>query len=818
MQAKQYLGNFNMKIHAFHPLYVCMYVCVWMLLVARGYIEVNGGTSAMRRVSAAAPPMWAALQWRTYRTPLGGFYFEQPLPSSLGASRAKGKELSTAHITTRRQGPKKKKRPLTAPLTAEGLKAQLRRLAEEAAPYGQRRRDAGEVHRGGAPSVQESRCEALQHAGEKETSICVATRRSPLLAGAGDNGVGAEEEDEEKAEARHIVIPGSSVLGSDLDRLERDMMRDYHQRGKELPGFDNVYANFGGGRRGKKLYHAAVEEDRQRTTGGNRPGAATTTTRGGRGVNFCRGLRQQQDEEGEKDTVLPPEENPHFPVGMDDGTAFASVSDTELTDQNTPSASSSCSLLPYDAYRQRPADDRLLELRGVNFWNDPDNRKRLQQRTDYAAEGHAHEMLAEGAMDTSEVGYSTNRVRKETLLYFQAHPINEMIQEPFVRIRSIVPGDGQEEVRFPAGDADTDVDIPISQARRMAHELGLDLIRVGAIHTEKSDRRVVALCTIADHREHLRDMLRFKMQKLGVQPPPTKECIEVPFHGGTHPHAIRFKSIGIAKRLLQGHAVRINLTDFGTPMEGFPVFQTILDEVKRQTLHLRAYHTSGSVRANYNEVFCYLYPSTGRSPKTTVVHPTPEQLDAAREQRILENEQEVYFEDLNNKKTARDRLEYLQKLEKGTAWADKDEGLSLQRQRDIKLMLGYLPKGNRELYAARGDVDIPAPFRASHPTSVERWTNPAETNLEQASRGAAVLGKRLAMTVSEMHDNQETADNPTTLDRFYYRLQGPALEAGELKEALGLKRNRKSLPRHAPGWATFGMSTNPPEEPAYAAK
>ncbi|KEG13087.1 hypothetical protein DQ04_01221040 [Trypanosoma grayi] len=777
----------------------------------------------MRRAPAVVQ-LQSVWQRRMYRTPLGGQYFEETLPSSLGATRAKG-GISTAHIATGRQRPKRRaKQKLSVPLTVEGLKAQLRQLTKDTTVYSQRRGNEGDVRIAEVPRADESRRSIQQQAlrGEEEEDekpTVVATERSPTVFV--DEVVVAENGDDDD-DAKDMVLPGSSVLGSDLDRVEREVMRAYHQRAKELPKFDNVYAAFGGGRRGNASYHVGAEEYRRRMAKGELATtlrATRTPTRCSLNVR-CGSLQQHQlgvaDEE-EAMVVHPAEANPHFPLecnGTTTTTTVAHGDDVQRAVQPTPP-------LPpptYDAYNQRPSDDRLLELRGPDFWGDADNRHRLRQLTDYEAEGHAHEMLAEGAMDTSEVGYSANKVRKETLLYFQAHPINEMIQEPFVRVRSIVPVGGGAEVQLPAGDDDTDVDIPVSQARRMARELGLDLIRVGAIHTEKSDRRVVALCTIADHREHMRDMLRFKMQKLGVQPPPTKECVEVPFRGGTHPHAIRFKSIGVAKHLLRGHAVRLNLTDFGTPREAFPVFRSILDEVARQALQLRAYHTAGAVRSSYNEVYCYLYPSTGRSPKTSVVHPKQEQLEAARDRRILEDEREVYFDDLNSKKTARERLAYMQKLEKGTAWADKDDGLSLQRQRDMKVMLGYLPKGNRELYAARGDVDISAPFRASHPTSAERWTHPPETNLEQASRGAAVLGKRLAMTVSEMHDRQDTADSPTTLDRFYYRLQGPALEAGELKEALGLKRNRKAVPRHAPGWATLGMTKNPPEEPGYAVK
>jgi hypothetical protein len=695
---------------------------------------------------------------------------------------------------------------------------------------------------------------------------------------------------EDAVERMYAVKPTSTIFGSDLDRLERDMLREYHQRGVQLPPPDRIYAEFGSGRRGKRHawqpsssfdhlrfsdfrvnresesglgdnvnrnlapYHLYAEayqtqqEERRRVLGKNIRC---------KGTNLCRG-----GDDGEATCSaaatgdLPASANPHFPEEDLDGVTTGSTADSHkrksreatsaegvrrestvpseividarsdykarLTTNVSPTEDDDGNRIVYDAYHQRPADNRLPEVRGADYWSSYENRRRVEERSAHRAEAFAREILQEGAVDTSEVEYSINRVRKETLLYFQAHPINEMIQEPFVRIREFAPPGGGERVSFnpyepllvesDAGERERsivetvnmDVDIPVQEARRMAQELGLDLIRIGALYSQKSDRRIIALCLIGDHREHMRDMLKFKIQKLGVQPPPTKECIEVPFKGGTHPHAIRFKCVGIAKHLLHRHAVRINLTKFGTPREGFPVLQSILDELKIQCLQLKAYHTAGQIRSNYEEIYCYLYPSTGRSPKTTVTHPTPQEVIEARDDCILETEKEVYFDDLHNKATQKERLQYMLKLENGTAWTDKDEGMSLQRQRALKVMLGYLPKGNKDIYAARGDVNIPHPFRASHATSVEKWTYPSESNLEQASRGAAALGKRAGMPISEMHDRGETPENPTQLDRFFYTAQGPALEMGEFKEALGLKNNRAKRPPVGPGFATLG--------------
>lgn len=803
----------------------------------------------MRRSGRGSAVRWSSLckcQCCLYRTPLGGTYFEQALPRSLGARQGKG-VLSTVNTALSRKALKRRqslpRKKLNVPLTAEGLKERLKQLSAEERELSieNNTEECDEPSPNEFTTTHEARvalARVLHHgenAGErKEVAMRIPSFcRSPAVSETQSIVVDDKEGDITNA-AVHV---GCSVLGSDLDHLERDMIRDYHQRGKKLPTFDNIYRTLGCGRKGTSVSDTEPEDENSSGAIQSECGLGDAGRRGTvvvapshlhHSTPPTKGRSGEEEEEGGcfDTNTLPADANPHFPPGACDNEVLAPLSggcaaseQTEITDTASFIPSNSrLSTAVYDAYRQRPADDRLVVLRGTDFWDNEENRARLQELTDYAEEDFAREMLMEGAMDTSEVGYSTNKVRKETLLYFQAHPINEMIQEPFARVRSILPSDGGPEVHFPADDPDTDVDIPTAQARTMARELGLDLIRVGTLYTPINDRRVVAVCTIADHREHMRDMIRFKIKKLGVQRPPTKEGIEVPFRGGTHPHAVRFKSIGIAKHLLLGHVVRINLTDFGTVREGFPVFGSILDEVARQALQLHAYHTAGVVRANYNEVYCYLYPSTGRSPKSTVLHPTQEQLATVRDRCLLEREREVYFDGLYDKKTPRERLTYMRKLQDGTAWADRDDGLSLQRQRDMKVMLGYLPKGNHELYAARGDVNVPAPFRASHPTSVDRWTHPQESNLEQAARGSAVLAKRLSMTVSEMHDRQETAENPATLDRFYYRIQGPALEAGELKEALGLKGNRKRLPRRAPGWATLGMEKVSPQEPGHAAK
>ncbi|GET88027.1 hypothetical protein, conserved [Leishmania tarentolae] len=864
---------------------------------------------------------------RPLHMPPGGF--DEALPESFGRQSGKG-ELSNVNLHTKRQNARriaKNRRKLrlpptsSPPLTLARVKGELLHLTQQTRKA---RKDVlsrsdeavsmGATDSVSSPSasrispteVANSICQDEERADRltpcsPRTARCVreTSNSSAAMSAASSSSpassltVKSPPEEawtshEDAVERFYAIKPASTIFGSDLDRLERDMMRDYHQRGARLPPRDRVYAEFGSSQRGRRMqwepsssFDCLAPSDfrfsaRSETTvgdGTNRNLAAyhlyaeayqTQQEESWRSqrdrATKCKGISLCRADQGPSvgaEADLPASENPHFPTGNYSDVNQSRASSSEHVGEaceallcgassapkevvvnartdykarlsivsSPPGEGEDTNRIVYDAYNQRPTDNALLEVRGADYWGHYENRRRVEERSAYRLEAIARETLQEGAVDTSEVEYSTNRVRRETLLYFQAHPINEMIQEPFVRIRQFVPPGGGASVSFhPDGPlpmpADSysdsrsviewvnmDADIPVQEARRMAQELGLDLIRIGALYSQKTDRRIIALCMVGDHREHMREMIKFKIQKLGVQPPPTKECIEVPFKGGTHPHAIRFKCVGVAKHLLHRHAIRINLTKFGTPREGFPVFQSILDELKRQCMRLKAYHTAGQIQSNYDEIFCYLYPSTGRSPKTTVTHPTPKQVLAARDERILENEKEIYFDDLQDKATRKQRLQYMLKLENGTAWAEKDEGMSLQRQRAIKVMLGYLPKGNRELYAARGDVNIPAPFRASHPTSVHKWSYPSESNLEQASRGAAALGKRAAMPISEMHDAGETPENPTQLDRFYYTAEGPALEMGEFKEALGLKDNRARRPPMGAGFATLGVES-----------
>jgi hypothetical protein len=508
---------------------------------------------------------------------------------------------------------------------------------------------------------------------------------------------------------------------------------------------------------------------------------------------------------------LPAHHNPHFPPGEPSETSEGEQQANPKRATSRALEDSTRTSVAYDAYVTRPHDNRLVAHRDSDFWDDFDNRTRVDAYARSQKESVEMEFLRESPVDNTRSMNHADLVRKEALLFLRGYPANENIQDSLVRIAEIIPEDGSDHIRIPTEEQQ---DIPVAEARALARQHGLDLVRVSqAFSAERSDQGMIGICCIANHHQLLRRMVKSKLHaKGGIQPQRNSACVEVPFRGGTHPHAIRFKAIGIAKLLIRQTPVRVNLTDFGTPKEGFPIFQILLDEIKKQCLPLNAFHRAGVLQSNYNEIYCFLFPSTARNPKFGVQHPSWDEIVRAKDQRIMEVEKETMFDGYYDQPTLRDRAAYAKKMVTGVAWADRDEGLSLQRQRDIKVMLGYLPKGNREIYAARGDVDVPAPFRTSHPTSLDRWSYPRESNLDQASRASVVLGKRMAMDVSDMHSRGETEDNSSTVERFYYKVQGSALELGEIKEAFGLKSNRKKPPGLASGWGTLGVSSSNGEE------
>jgi hypothetical protein len=448
---------------------------------------------------------------------------------------------------------------------------------------------------------------------------------------------------------------------------------------------------------------------------------------------------------------------------------------------------------------------------------------------------HDADRLAEGPMDCIVPDFHAEVARSAHLKFLASNPVNELIQEPYCRVVSVELPTGENNIKVRHSIMRT------AEARALARRCGLDLIRTGT-HlipsssynkmtgesnaaggersnslTESNDKQeeggvssapggvqlLVAVCVIGDAREHLRRDVKFRLAKQGVNAPPAKPLLDVGFRGGTHPFAIRHKVTRIVKQLVRGAPARIALSDFGSPTEGFPVFQTILDEIRMQANALKAFHRCGPVHASYDQISCFLLPSTTKSPKSSVVHPTRDELEEAKRRRQVEEQKEIHFDNYYDARTAKERLAYAYKLRDGTAWAHQDDGLSLRHLRRLKLFTGWLPKGNKDLYSRRGDVNVPFPFKTNHVTTMEKWSM-RETNLEQAERASAVLGKRRGMAISEMHDLQETEDNPSVVDRFHFRVSGSALEIGELKEQLGLKSNRKRVPMPAGPWGTLG--------------
>ena len=138
---------------------------------------------------------------------------------------------------------------------------------------------------------------------------------------------------------------------------------------------------------------------------------------------------------------------------------------------------------------------------------------------------------------------------------------------------------------------------------------GKDLIRVKE-YREVGKSVATAGCYIDDNMPLLLQWIESNLHTQGVRPSRAMECLEVRFTGGIKPHAVDFKSAFTAKYLFQRHPVRISLVRFGTAREGFPVFEWIMDEIKKHCQDLKAYHTFGWVQATYTEIFCFLHPST----------------------------------------------------------------------------------------------------------------------------------------------------------------------------------------------------------------
>lgn len=493
-------------------------------------------------------------------------------------------------------------------------------------------------------------------------------------------------------------------------------------------------------------------------------------------------------------------------------------------------------------YRRASANDILPRTLATDVWTEGATRASLMETVNAYDATKAADRLADGPMDCIVPDFHAEVARRAHLKFLTGHPINEMIQEPFCRIVSFEPRNGDPDVTV------RQALMPTSQGRAMARQYGLDLIRTGtqlisttAPHEADADneegggggptappqpmappptpgvKQLVAVCVIGDAREHLRRDVKFRLSKQGVNAPPPLPLVDMEFRGGCHPFAIRHKVARVVRQLIRGAPARINLKDFGSPSEGFPVFQTILDEIRLQANGLKAFHRAGPITSEYDEISCFLLPSTTKRPISGVIHPTSSELEETKRLRQMEEQREIHFDSYYDLRSAKDRLTYAYKIRDGTAWAHQDEGLSLRDQRRLKVFTGFIPKGNKGLYSRRGDVNTPFPFKTNHITTMDRWNHQTETNLDQSERASAVLGKRRHMNISDMHDLGETEDNPSVVDKFQYRMSGHAMHVGDLKEQLGLKTNRKKVPQAAGPWGTLGKA-NTESSPHFTTK
>eukprot|EP00742_Colponemidia_sp_Colp-10_P018447 GILJ01021308.1.p1 GENE.GILJ01021308.1~~GILJ01021308.1.p1 ORF type:complete len:633 (+),score=81.96 GILJ01021308.1:80-1978(+) len=611
-----------------------------------------------------------------------------------------------------------------------------------------------------------------------------------------------------KAQGSSMVTPVTGVFGSELDRYESRYMEE-RKAARKLPTLPPTYS----------YRPTPAPVDTIETVNIQGTSARTSRSEGDNGVR----LSKRSDE-----VNYSHEPNPHFPDAGDE--ASASNGDEE------PLEARSFSSVPHGSRQMAPEDferrrfvrprTRLSESPGQLEFKEPAFARELNNATvnrlsfdqwwgekaPLAADIEVHRAAEErDAEDQTLYGEDTMDhamskgiafvAAKLAMRYTHQYPKNEMIFDEYITISKIIPTDGTEATVIPY---EHRMKIRTGEARRIAKGMGLDLIKVGSIGKQPIESH--ALCIIADHRYDKRDHIAFEMRKRGMGAPRVKECQEMGFRAAIKPHDVWHKSFRVARILLSKFPVRIWMKDIGSAGAGTASFQHVLSEIKRECLKINAFHTAGRVKMSDDLIEVTLYPPTALSPKNEVVHPSDEELRRLRDHRVLEHEKEVFRDTVLE--AARDGKEvsrYMRMLRDGTAWAYKDEGPSLKRLRDLKKTQGWLKKGNKELYAARGDVNINQPFHASSATSIDRVNYPRASNLEQATRGIAALAARAEMDISHMHDQGQTEGNEYTIQRFYYRVSGDALELGQWKESAGTKTNRRKIPAMAPGFATLGV-------------
>jgi len=394
-------------------------------------------------------------------------------------------------------------------------------------------------------------------------------------------------------------------------------------------------------------------------------------------------------------------------------------------------------------------------------------------------------------------GIHRNSIARDTMSYMietGRRPQNHMINSARVVITHVLGEDGNLKSLSP----------PIECTRRegikMAQDAGLDLIQDGKNYKSKVP---IPTCTISDGVCDA--LVGVAMQH---QRPSTRKT-KVPFittlRGGCTDWMMKVKATQIGRKLFKRHAVRIELTRYGTAREGIPVLEHLLFFVKLECERLKnSGHVVGPIHTSAKDqmIHVWLFPPSDRMKidPEAVTHPSKKELELTTNKRLQEAQEELLapFNRHNEefRLSTREMGQYEKALEEGKAWAWWDEGLSLKQQRAEKVRGGWLPKSNKH-YALRCDVDTPkngGRYSVRSQTGVDAALAPQKlSNVEQAERGIATIAKRAKMRISDMHDLDETEANETKLTSFHYRMGGGDAYTGrDFKHTIGLiDKNRK---------------------------
>merc|ERR1712000_552537 len=136
--------------------------------------------------------------------------------------------------------------------------------------------------------------------------------------------------------------------------------------------------------------------------------------------------------------------------------------------------------------------------------------------------------------------------------------------------------------------------------------------------------------------------------------------------------------------------------------------ERILNFVKQECQKMKAFFVAGQIRYDQGSIWIYLHPSTFKLPITSIETPSSAQLAESMEEAIFDAEydREVTIPNSFTSRQAQAANRYMKEQDQGTAWTWRAEGISLAQLRKQKIFQGMLPKGNKDLYQARGDVDV----------------------------------------------------------------------------------------------------------------